>query len=207
LGNRGKRKIPRNAVESLLGTCEFLSEEWKKPASEIFKHFLELMDRYANYFFDGSWPEKYNYEEATTFTDEDMDFLLEKKDEFGDRYTTICLKKNINLEDGFQGYFGMFWTQQAFHDKFVRPAFKPVIEAFTGLAHKNENAQSVLDRLKKHFETELIHDSLIDLVEHEYPDESTRKLIGEISELVHTSEEVPPCGNFRCSWYSRQKYP
>lgn len=92
-------------MESLTQTCELLIEEWKKPANEIFKRFLELMNKYADYFFSKPWPEKYNYEEATTFTDEDIDFLLESEEDIADRYTTVCLKKNMNLEDGFMGYF------------------------------------------------------------------------------------------------------
>jgi hypothetical protein len=74
LVKRKRRKIPRNAVEPLMQACEMLSGEWKKPAAEIFKAFLELMNRYAEYFFSDPWPEKYSCEEATTFTDEDTDF-------------------------------------------------------------------------------------------------------------------------------------
>jgi hypothetical protein len=205
LVKKAKRKIPRNAVEPLMQTCEMLSEEWKKPPKEIFESFLELMNRYGDYFFSKPWPEKYDYEEATTFTDEDTDFLLENEEEFSDRYTTICLKKNINLEIGFMGYFGMFWTQQAFHEKFVRPGYKPVLEAFDSFAQKNEEAQSLLNKMKEQFSAGLIHDSLVDLVEHEYLGESKRRLIGEMFELLHVEEGLPPCGNSRCSWYWKEK--
>jgi hypothetical protein len=34
---RGHRKISRNAVEPLMQTCELLSEDWDKPATEISK--------------------------------------------------------------------------------------------------------------------------------------------------------------------------
>jgi hypothetical protein len=188
--------------------CEMLSEEWDKPATEIFKGFLELMNKYADYFFSKPWPEKYDYAEATTFTDEDMDFLFEgKNNELLDRYTTICLKKNINMEIGFMGYFGIYWTQQAFHEKFFRPSYKPVLEAFERSAQENKDAREVLDKLKNEFNARLIHDSLVDLLEHEYPDEATRKLIEGIFELLHTVHGLEPCGNFRCSWYQRQKYP
>jgi len=205
LVKREKRKIPRNAVESLMKTCEMLSDEWEKPAAEIFKSFLELMNKYADYFFSKPWPEKYDYEEATTFTDEDIDFLLESEDDFADRYTTVSLKKNMNLELGFMGYFGLFWTQQAFHEKFVRPGYKPVLEAFDTLARGDEDARKVLNMLKEQFSAKLIHDSLIDLLEHTYPDESTRRLIEGMFELLHANEGLPQCGNVRCSWYQRQK--
>lgn len=207
LVRREKRKIPRNAVESLGDTSELLSKEWEKPAAEIFKHFLDLMNKYADYFFSKPWPTKYDYDEATTFTDEDLEFLFEREEEFKDRYTTVCLKKNMNLECGFQGYFGMFWTRQAFHEKFVRPGYKPVLEAFDRFARGDEDAQSVLNRLKEQFSAMLIHNCLVDLLEHEYPDESTRRLIEEMFELLHTGEGLKPCKDYRCSWYQRQKYP
>jgi len=188
-------------------TWEMLSEEWKKPAAEIFKDFLELMDKYAHYFFSKPWPEKYDYEEATTFTDEDIDFLFESEHEFVDRYTTVCLKKNMNLEIGFMGYFGLFWTQQAFHEQFVRPGYKPVLEAFDSFAQGSGDVRSVLIKLKEQFSAGLIHNSLVDLLEHEYPDEPRRRLIEEMFELLHTDGGLPSCGNARCSWYMRQKYP
>jgi len=213
LVKRAKRKIPRNAVEMMTHACEMLSDEWKKPAAEIFKGFLELMNRYADYFFSKPWPKKYDYKEATTFTDEDLDFLFESEDEFSDRYTTVCLKKNMNLEVGFMGYFGIFWTQQAFHEQYIRPLFKPVLETFEnllkenegGLARKTEDARNVLSRLKEQFSASLIHDSLIDLVEHEYPDESRRRLVGKLFDLLHADEGLPPCGNVRCNWYQREE--
>jgi len=200
-----KRKIPKNAVEPLMQTCELLSEEWKKPALEIFKSFLELMNKYADYFFSKPFPKKYDYDEATTFTEEDIEFLFESEEEFQDRYTTVCLKKNMNLEVGFMGYFGMFWTQQAFHEKFVRPGYKPVLEAFDSVVQGKGDARSVLNELKKQFSARLIHNSLIDLLEHEYLDESKRKLIEEMFELLHTDEGLASCGNARCGWYWRQR--
>jgi len=207
LVKRKKRKIPRNAVEPLMQTCKLLSEEWGKPAAEIFKDFLELMNKYADYFFSKPWPEKYDYDEATSFTDEDVEFLSGgEKEEFDDRFKIVLLKKNMYLKGGFMGYFGMFWTWQAFHEKFVRPGYKSVLEAFGSLSQEDEDARSVLNNLKEQFSIELIHESLVDLLEHERQDESTRKLIGEIFELLHESEGLPSCENPLCDWYWRQKY-
>lgn len=186
-------------MKSLMRTCELLSEELEKPATEIFKSFLELMNKYADYFFSKPWPEKYNYDEATTFTDEDVEFLSEGEDEeFSDRYTTVCLKKNMNLELGFMGYFGMFWTEQAFHEKFVRPRYKPVLEAFDSFAQEDEDARSVLNKLKEQFGIRLIHNSLVDRVEHEYLDETEGLLVARMLELLHKEEGLPSCGEYRC---------
>lgn len=207
---RARRKLPRNAVESLIDACERLSEQWGKPATKIFKGYLELMDKYADYFFNKPWPEKYDYDEATTFTDEDMDFLFKGKDsELLDRYNTICLKKNMNMEIGFMGCFGMFWTQQAFHNRFFRPEYKPVQEAFIGFPQENKDARDVLDKLEEQFSADLIHDSLVDFFEADceygYPYEK-KGLIEEMLELLHTVEGVPSCGKWLCSWYVNQKY-
>jgi len=193
-----KRKIPRNAVEPLMQTCEWLSKEWGRPAAEIFKEFLELMNKYASYFFSKPWPEKYDHDEATSFTDEDLEFLFENEEEFQDRYTTVSLKKNMYLEHGFMGYFGMFWTEQAFDERFFRPLYKPVLEAFDSFAQVNEDARSVLNKLKKQFKVRLIHNSLVDLVEHDYPDKSRALLVARMLELIHTEEGLPPCGEYDC---------
>lgn len=210
LVKKARGKLPRIAVEALMDACEMLSKEWNKSATEIFKDFLELMNKYADYFFSNPWPEKYDYAEATTFTDEDMAFLFEgKSEELVDRYTTVCLKKNINMEDGFAGYFGIFWTQQSFHDKFVRPKYKPVQDAFLAFPKENKNARSVLNELKEQFDIGLIHNSLVDFFDltcpYGYPYEK-RKLIDEMLELLHTVEGVPSCGKGQCSWYINQKY-
>lgn len=158
------------------------------------------MNKYADYFFSKPWPEKYDYGEATTFTDEDIEFLSEGGDEeFSDRYTTMSLKKNMNLEVGFMGYFGMFWTQQAFHEKFVRLGYKPVLEAFESFAQQDEDARSVLNKLKKQFGIRLIHDSLVDLVEHEWLSETREPLVARMLELLHKEEGLPPCGEYRCT--------
>jgi hypothetical protein len=202
-----KGKIPRKAVEPLMQMCEIYSREQGRAASEIYREFLGLMSCYSGYFFSGSWPKKYDFKEATTFTDEDVKFLFEcEEGEFADRITTLCLKKNMYLE-GFMGYFGMFWTRQAFHKRFIRPFYEPVLEAFRSFAQANKNGRSVLNKLKEQFSIRLIHDSLIDLLEHEYPDRSTKRLIEEMFELLHTDEGLRSCGNARCNWYRNQKYP
>jgi len=200
-----KRKIPKNAIEPLMQTCELLSREWKKTPAEIFKWFLSLMNKYADYFFSQPWPKKYDYKQATTFTDEDINFLFESEEEFPDRYMTVCLKKNINMEHGFMGYFGIFYTQQAFHEQFERPHYVPVLEKFKKLIEETKDAKSILKILREEFSPKRIHDSLIDLLEHEYPDEATRKTINEMFELLHTVEGLKPCRESRCSWYERQR--
>lgn len=194
-----KKKIPRKAIEPLMRHCEWLSEGSEKTASEIFKEFLELMNKYADYFFTDPWPEKYDYEKATTFTDEDIEFLTEgKKEEAAGRFRTMRLKKNINLEHGFMELFGPFWTRQAFFKKFIRPGYKPVQEAFDDLSAGDKDPRSVLDKLKEEFDIELIHDSLVDLAEHEYFDKLTGRLLAGILELSHEEEGLPPCHEYWC---------
>ena len=179
-------------------TCEWLSKEWGRPATEIFKAFLELMNKYADYFFSKPWPKEYDHDEATSFTDEDLEFLFGNEEEFQDRYTTVSLKKNMYLEHGFMGYFGMFWTEQAFDERFFRPLYKPVLEAFDSFAQEDEDARSVLNKLKKQFEVRLIHNSLVDLVGHDHLDKSRDLLVARMLELIHTEEGLPPCGEYEC---------
>jgi len=197
LVKKEKRKIPRKALEPLMQMCEWESKEMEKPAADIFKRYLELMAKYDDYFFSKPWPKKYDHDEATTFTDEDLEFLRESGEEFWEKFTVVCLKKNTYSE-GFMGYFGMYWTEQAFHKKFIRPSFKPVLEAFEKCAEKHEDARSVLNELKKQFHIKVIHASLIDLLENEHLDETKDLLVARMLELIHTEEDLPPCSNYRC---------
>ena len=107
------------------------------------------------------------------------------------------------------GCFGMFWTQQAFHNRFYRPEYKPVQEAFVGFPQENKDARSLLNILKEQFDASLIHDSLVDFFEADcpvgYPYER-KSLIEEMLELLHTVEGVPSCKEWHCSWYMNQKY-
>lgn len=176
--------------------CKMLSEE-REPASDVFKRYIGLMNKYADYFFDKPWPSKYDYEEATTFTDEDLEFLYENEEEFWERFQTMCLKKNMYL-DGFMGIFGMYWTRQAFYEEFVRPGLKPILESFEMYAEKDEDPRSVLNKLNEQFDVRLIHASLLDLLEHEYLDKTKGLLVANMLELIHTEEHLPPCGEYRC---------
>ena len=90
-----RRKIPRSALEPLMEMCEWLSRESGKSAAEVFKRYLGLMDKYGDYFFSESWPKEYNYEKATTFTEEDREFLFENEEEFVDRFDAVCLKRTF----------------------------------------------------------------------------------------------------------------
>ena len=195
---REKRKIPRKALEDLVLMCEWESKKSGEPASDIFKRYLGLMNKYADYFFDKPWPKDYCFEEATTFTDEDLDFLSENNKEFKERFDTMCLKKNMHL-GGFMGVFGMFWTWQAYFKQFVRPELEPIVEAFKTFAANDENPKKVLDKLKERFDSVyLIHLSLVDMLENEYLDKTRGLLVARILELIHTEEGLPPCGEFRC---------
>jgi len=50
-----QRRIPRKAVDSLVEYCQKLGEETGRPAAEIFREYLELMKKHADYFFSQSW--------------------------------------------------------------------------------------------------------------------------------------------------------
>ncbi|MCW4045285.1 MAG: hypothetical protein NWE94_07195 [Candidatus Bathyarchaeota archaeon] len=113
-----RRKLPRIAIEDLTETCSQMSKFSGKPAQEIFKRYLQLIDKYDYYFFSEPWPAKYDFTQATTFTEEDMQFLVGTEEETlniseaCDRFDVICLKKSISLE-GSPGFWGIFWAHHA----------------------------------------------------------------------------------------------
>jgi len=194
-----RKKIPRKAVERLMRHCEWLSEGSERTAAEIFREYLELMRKYADYFFRDPWPAQYDFEAATTFAEADREFLTDgTKGEYAERFKTLLLKKNINLEHGFMVLIGPFWTWQAFHEEFIRPTYAPVQDVFDALSEGDKDPQSVLATLKAQFEIERIHDSLVDLAEHRYLDKSVDRLLAGLLELLHAEEGLPPCRNSRC---------
>jgi len=128
-----RKKIPRKAVERLMTQCEFLSKESEQTAAEIFTAYVELMSKYADYFFRAPWG---------------------RKEEAAERFGTMLLRKNINLATGFVELIGPFWTWQAFHEEFIRPTYAPVQELFDKLSEGNHEQRTVLATLKAQFEIE-----------------------------------------------------
>lgn len=193
-----RRKIPRSALEPLMEMCEWISREGGETAAAIFKRYLGLMDKYDYYFFSEPWPKDYDFQKATTFTKEDREFLFGNEEEVQDRLDTVCLKKNMYLE-GFMGYFGMHWTEQAFHKEFMRPKLKPISEAFLKCAENSDVAREILNKLKEQFkDIKLIHASLIDILETDYLDQMRDLRVAEILELIHTEEGLLLCDEYRC---------
>ena len=119
--HKTQRKLPKTTIEDLTQSCELMSKYSGQPAGEIFQRYLDLIDKYAEYFFNAPWPAKYDFTKATTFTEEDMQFIMGNIGEFnvqeaGDRFDLICLKKTVSLE-GSPGYWGLFWAHQALEAK------------------------------------------------------------------------------------------
>ena len=194
------RKIPKAALSDLAEMCQFLGKHYGEPAADFLKLNLGLMEKYDYYFFNEKWPQEYNFEHATTFTNEDQDFLFTDKEDFTERLETVSLKKNIYM-NGFMGIMGMFWTRQAYHEQFVRPKLKPVSEAFLKYAESSDDPQEVLGKVKNEFQglkVEFIHDALVDYRETNYPDKQKDKLLANILEITHTVEGLPECGEYMC---------
>ena len=118
MATKPRRQLPKAAIEQLIEMCEAMTDVFGGLASERFERYLRLMEKYDYYFFSEEWPAKYNYDDATTFNQKDLNFLHDTeeaaadKSEFQDRLDTVCLRKNVSLE-GFEGFFGMFWTMIA----------------------------------------------------------------------------------------------
>jgi len=102
------KKIPKTVLKSLMQYCHEQSKETGTSTAEIFRDFLELMRKYADYFFKEPWPEK--LEVQYELSEEDYEFI-DKGENYADkvdRLTAACLRKNISMEgldlQGFVGY-------------------------------------------------------------------------------------------------------
>ena len=98
--------------------AEFESKYTHEPAGKILKGYIKLMDKYSDYFFDQPWPKDYNFEAATSFNETDHAFLAANNEEYGDRFQTMLLKKNLYL-NGFNTMGMLLWTQQSYEKQFT----------------------------------------------------------------------------------------
>ncbi|NWF87758.1 hypothetical protein HXY32_08140 [Candidatus Bathyarchaeota archaeon] len=133
-------KIPKAAIKPLVEYCQKLSGEIGKPATHIFKEFLELMRKYADYFFGRPWPEK--LDKRFDPSNADSSFIKSSKNynEECERFTVVCLRRNMSLEgfdaDGFNEDFG-FYGKKACWDcvvpdaMWLREEIKRIEEAIT----------------------------------------------------------------------------
>jgi len=109
-----ERRIPKSAVKPLILYCERLSGETGRSAAEIFKEYLELMNKYGEYFFSEPWPEKVDKPVGFRFGDEDVNFIegAEGYEEECERFTLVCLRRNISMEgfdaEGFDEDFKFY---------------------------------------------------------------------------------------------------
>ena len=65
------RQLPKLALKELMEMCGTLNEKFGESAAKTFERYLRLMDKYDWYFFSAPWPQKYDYTQATTFTQKD----------------------------------------------------------------------------------------------------------------------------------------
>lgn len=187
VSEKQKNQLPRAALDQLADAAKEVSAKAKgKTAMEIFKRYLTLMDKYRDYFFNEPWPKKWDINRAITFTSEDLEFIDEKEDEYVDRVLTVFMKKNISLK-GFNT-FGIFWTEQAYHKRFIKPELKRVYEAFKELAKTGISAQEVLTKLKEQEDVSFVHLSLVELLKDESLDQPLDLKVAEVLELIHTKE-------------------
>ena len=107
--------IPKSAVKLLVEHCRKLSVETGRPAAEILREYLELMKKYAGFFFSRPWPEKLDKQGA--LSDEDGKFIEGggSHEERCERFTLVCLRRNMSVEgfdsegflEDFKFYGGM----------------------------------------------------------------------------------------------------
>lgn len=117
-------RIPEKTVKPLAEFSFFLArlsqkgdEEDVDPVAvseETFRDLLGKMETYGDYFYDGAWPDRHDYDSSVFLTDADVKFIGaggSQPEERRDRAVTVCLKKNISLSEGFNpsGFLWSFW--------------------------------------------------------------------------------------------------
>jgi len=111
-------KIPKKAVKPLMEYCKKLGEKTGKQTAEVFKEHLELMNKYADYFFSDPWPEE--KDTPPGFSDKDVEFIEAGKsfEERGERFTLVCLRRNMSMEgfdsEGFTEDFKFYGGQECY---------------------------------------------------------------------------------------------
>lgn len=111
-----ERKLPKAAIEPLLELCLKISKEIGKSACEIFKEYLELMNKYADYFFCELWPER--LDKHFELSDADVDFIKNARSykEECERFVVVCLRRNLSTEgfdvQGFEEDFKFYGNRE-----------------------------------------------------------------------------------------------
>jgi hypothetical protein len=143
-----EKKIPKAAVKPLIEHCQRLSIETGKPEAQVFKELLELTKKYADYFFSGPWPEK--LDEHFEFSDVDFEFIQGSAGygEECERFTVVCLKRNISLEgfdaDGFNEDFRFYGNRPCWNCVVTEAArLRKEIKRLEEDVKKNEEAMKM----------------------------------------------------------------
>ena len=117
----GERGIPKRAVKSLLEYCNEKSRKTGVSAAKILKNYLELMKKYADYFFSEPWPEKPDKQFEWDLNEVDKKFVDGGKNyaERVERFTVVCLRRNMSMEgfdaEGFDEDFGFYGKMECWN--------------------------------------------------------------------------------------------
>lgn len=198
-GKKRKAMLPRAFLKQLMSSAEESgSKSGGMTARDIFKDYLRLMDKYRDYF-SGPWPKKWDFKYATTFTQEDEEFIDEGEDDFVDRVLTVVLKKNVSLE-GFNA-LGFQWTYDAYREQFVKPELKRVYEAFKKLVKTGADAEEILKKMLENQDISFVHMSLVELLKDDcylWDNKPLDLKVSEVLELIHTKKGYLECEEDQC---------
>ena len=211
---RKKRKVllPKIAIKKMMDEAEEIAKRGFASAADIFEGWMGLIDRYRDYFYCESWPEKFDYERVTTFTQEDIDFIDENDEEYVDRVSAVLLKKSISLE-GFNVNGEFAWAEQAFFKQFVNPELELVYNHFKELAKSDISAEDILNKLLETHDTYFVHRSLVEFVGDASSDDLLDLRVSEVLELLHAKgstlmdEEESTCSYQREKLKKKAKEP
>jgi hypothetical protein len=96
-------KIPKKAVKPLIEHCNKLGEKTRRSGAEVFQIYLEWIKKHREYFFSVPWPAKLVSKGGLWLSAEEEEFVSNSRnyEEEIERFTVVILKRNINLEEGF----------------------------------------------------------------------------------------------------------
>jgi len=160
--------IPKSAVKPLVEYCQKLSVETGRPAAEILREYLELIKKYADFFFSETWTEKPNVQFG--LRDREVGFIQGGKSyrERCERFTLVCLRRNISLE-GFDS--------ECFNYEF---------KLYGSMACGNCPVWEATELRKKVADTERLRREIEEEVKRGEPSETAR----EMYEYIHKSDVV-----------------
>ena len=112
---RADLKLPMRAIDPLIDLAFVLGRLHGRKTEEELERLLRLMKRYRSHLASRAWPEKWSYEYAVDFDDDDRRFIARGRKTKLERLTAVCLARNMSEAEGFTpvGFLWSFWAHSS----------------------------------------------------------------------------------------------